>query len=82
MPDRDEAPALDPGLRVRKVDGLPGRLSSVPILLLHVHENCNCRCVMCDIWQREGGREIDLEWLEAKKAGQNQLSLSGMRAGR
>ena len=64
MGDRDEAPALDPGLRVRRLDGLPGRLSSVPILLFHVHENCNCRCVMCDIWQREGGREIDLEWLE------------------
>jgi Fe-coproporphyrin III synthase len=36
------------------------RLSSLPILLLNVHEHCNCRCVMCDIWQRKDGRELDL----------------------
>jgi MoaA/NifB/PqqE/SkfB family radical SAM enzyme len=35
-------------------------LSSLPILLLNVHEHCNCRCVMCDIWQRRDGRELDL----------------------
>ena len=37
-----------------------GRLTSLPILLLNVHEHCNCRCVMCDIWQRKDGRELDL----------------------
>jgi MoaA/NifB/PqqE/SkfB family radical SAM enzyme len=37
-----------------------GRLASLPILLLNVHEHCNCRCVMCDIWQRKDGRELDL----------------------
>lgn len=40
------------------------RLSKLPILLLNVHESCNCRCMMCDIWQREDGREIDLSSLE------------------
>lgn len=39
---------------------LPARLTSLPILLLHVHEHCNCRCLMCDIWQRKDGRELDL----------------------
>lgn len=40
----------------------PGEaLTSLPILLLNVHEHCNCRCLMCDIWQRKGGRELDLE---------------------
>jgi len=38
-----------------------GKLTSLPILLLNVHEHCNCRCVMCDIWQRKDGRELDLE---------------------
>ena len=28
-------------------------LASMPILVLNVHSNCNCRCVMCDIWKRE-----------------------------
>lgn len=36
------------------------RLSTLPILLLNVHENCNCRCVMCDIWKRPRGSELDL----------------------
>lgn len=39
---------------------LPARLRSLPILLLHVHEHCNCRCLMCDIWQRTDGKELDL----------------------
>jgi Fe-coproporphyrin III synthase len=38
-----------------------GRISTLPILLLNVHEHCNCRCLMCDIWQRQEGREIDIE---------------------
>jgi MoaA/NifB/PqqE/SkfB family radical SAM enzyme len=37
-----------------------GTIISLPILLLNVHEHCNCRCVMCDIWQRKDGRELDL----------------------
>src|SRR5215469_2739884 len=39
---------------------LSPRLTSLPILLLHVHEHCNCRCLMCDIWQRTDGKELDL----------------------
>jgi MoaA/NifB/PqqE/SkfB family radical SAM enzyme len=39
--------------------GSEGRkITQLPILLLHVHENCNCRCQMCDIWQRRDGREL------------------------
>lgn len=42
-------------------DGPPGeRITELPILLLNVHEQCNCRCLMCDIWRREGGKELDL----------------------
>ncbi len=36
-------------------------LSALPILMLHVHEHCNCRCLMCDIWQKTDGKELDLE---------------------
>lgn len=39
------------------------KLTELPILLLNVHENCNCRCLMCDIWQRPPGKEIDLHRL-------------------
>src|SRR5258708_8347372 len=38
-----------------------GNLSTLPILLLHVHEHCNCRCLMCDIWKKKDGKELDLQ---------------------
>jgi Fe-coproporphyrin III synthase len=40
------------------------RITQLPILLLNVHTQCNCRCVMCDIWKRKDGRKfhaVDLE---------------------
>ncbi len=82
MPDNNKSAVRDPTLRVGEARGLPDRLSSVPILLLHVHENCNCRCVMCDIWRRDGGREIDLQWLEhqrpsIERLGVKQVVLTG-----
>jgi MoaA/NifB/PqqE/SkfB family radical SAM enzyme len=36
------------------------QIVDLPILLLNVHEHCNCRCMMCDIWQRTDGKELDL----------------------
>ena len=29
----------------------PHILRNVPILVIHAHSSCNCRCVMCDIWK-------------------------------
>ncbi|MCA1585654.1 MAG: radical SAM protein [Acidobacteria bacterium] len=43
---------------------LTGRLHSLPILALHVHTACNCRCVMCDIWKANAAkREIGADEL-------------------
>jgi Fe-coproporphyrin III synthase len=43
-------------------DGLSShRLQTLPILILNVHERCNCRCLMCDIWKRESGGELNME---------------------
>ncbi len=39
-------------------------IAKLPILLLNVHTRCNCRCVMCDIWQREGSQELAIASLE------------------
>jgi MoaA/NifB/PqqE/SkfB family radical SAM enzyme len=44
----------------RLSNALPHRLTSLPILLLNMHENCNCRCLMCDIWKRPPGLGLDL----------------------
>jgi MoaA/NifB/PqqE/SkfB family radical SAM enzyme len=40
------------------------RITSLPILLLNIHSQCNCRCVMCDIWKRKDGREFHAADLE------------------
>ena len=39
------------------------RLQTLPILILNVHERCNCRCLMCDIWKRESAGELHTEEL-------------------
>src|SRR5665213_1753348 len=39
-------------------------VTRIPILMLNVHSHCNCRCLMCDIWQRdtrESVRAVDLQ---------------------
>jgi MoaA/NifB/PqqE/SkfB family radical SAM enzyme len=40
------------------------RITRLPILLLNIHSQCNCRCVMCDIWKRKDGREFHAADLE------------------
>jgi Fe-coproporphyrin III synthase len=35
------------------------RLLALPILILNVHSRCNCRCVMCDIWKRTEGAQLN-----------------------
>jgi len=40
------------------------RITNLPVLVLHVHSSCNCRCVMCDIWKTKESRALrpsDLE---------------------
>jgi Fe-coproporphyrin III synthase len=68
-------------LKMRR-DGLPDEIVSLPILILNVHENCNCRCGMCDIWKRPPGSEISLDKVaeyesSIRKLGVKQLVLTG-----
>jgi len=40
------------------------RITQLPVLVLHAHSSCNCRCVMCDIWKTADSRSLgpmDLE---------------------
>jgi MoaA/NifB/PqqE/SkfB family radical SAM enzyme len=34
-----------------------GRIRSLPIAILMPHSSCNCRCVMCDIWQGNANQQ-------------------------
>lgn len=54
---------------------LPGAISLLPILLLHVHEHCNCKCMMCDIWQKTDGRELDLADFERHRESLHKLGV-------
>jgi len=37
---------------------------TVPILVVHAHSSCNCRCVMCDIWKTRDSRIFGIRDLE------------------
>jgi Fe-coproporphyrin III synthase len=39
-------------------------LDTVPIVVLHAHSSCNCRCVMCDIWKARENKIFDIAALE------------------
>jgi Fe-coproporphyrin III synthase len=67
-----DSPGLKPGreeglFRRAESTALPRekhRVTQLPVLVLHVHSSCNCRCVMCDIWKTSEVRELkpaDLE---------------------
>ena len=37
------------------------RVRSLPVVVLYPHSQCNCRCVMCDIWRIREARQITPE---------------------
>jgi Fe-coproporphyrin III synthase len=50
-------------------------LAHMPILILNVHTNCNCRCVMCDIWNRETQEQVRVADLDRHRASLRKLSV-------
>jgi MoaA/NifB/PqqE/SkfB family radical SAM enzyme len=72
-----------PLLREEEVASSPAAgLTSMPILILNVHSNCNCRCIMCDIWKREKHEQFKVADLERHRTslrnlGVGQVVLSG-----
>jgi MoaA/NifB/PqqE/SkfB family radical SAM enzyme len=48
-------------------------LEHMPILILNVHSNCNCRCVMCDIWKRERHEQVQVADLDRHRASLRKL---------
>ncbi|MBI4419969.1 MAG: radical SAM protein, partial [Gemmatimonadetes bacterium] len=57
-------------------------IAELPIVILYPHSRCNCRCVMCDIWQVTTKSEISpadvAGWLpEWRRLGVRRVVLSG-----
>ena len=44
--------------------GRPHVIRTLPVLVVHAHSLCNCRCVMCDIWKTREGHEFRAQDLE------------------
>src|SRR5450755_3401279 len=53
----------------------PHRVSHLPVLVLHAHTSCNCRCVMCDIWKTTDARSLRPSDLEAHLASFRRLGV-------
>jgi MoaA/NifB/PqqE/SkfB family radical SAM enzyme len=71
-----------PGRGAELGPGPGSALTSMPILILNVHTNCNSRCIMCDIWKRETHEQVRVADLDRHRAslrnlGVRQVVLSG-----
>jgi Fe-coproporphyrin III synthase len=42
-------------------------ISSLPVVVLSPHNQCNCRCVMCDIWKIREPKQITPDLLEMQR---------------
>lgn len=74
---RDTSQAADANL-----DTSVHRIRSMPVVVLSPHNQCNCRCVMCDIWKIRDAKEITPAFLETqleafRKLGVRWVVLSG-----
>ena len=41
-------------------------IEALPILVVHAHSSCNCRCLMCDIWKNREGKSLSEKDLRAQ----------------
>ncbi len=41
-------------------------IEELPILVMHAHSSCNCRCLMCDIWKNREGKSLSEKDLRAQ----------------
>jgi MoaA/NifB/PqqE/SkfB family radical SAM enzyme len=59
----------------RNVDHSSQRIHSMPVVVLSPHNQCNCRCVMCDIWKIRDAKEITPALLETQLASFRKLGV-------
>lgn len=59
----EPAPTITPNV------GSMHRLDHLPILVLDLHSRCQCKCVMCDIWQRKTSHEMSYDMLYRNRDG-------------
>jgi Fe-coproporphyrin III synthase len=53
----------------------PHTIHTLPVLVVHAHTSCNCRCIMCDIWRTREGKSFGVQHLEPHIASINKLGV-------
>jgi Fe-coproporphyrin III synthase len=51
------------------------QIRALPVLVIFPHNQCNCRCVMCDIWRIREAKQISPEELEQQLSPFRQLGV-------
>ena len=64
---------LDPGIDIADLD--VHRVHTVPVVVISPHNQCDCHCVMCDIWKIRDAKEFSVADLERQIASFRQLSV-------
>jgi MoaA/NifB/PqqE/SkfB family radical SAM enzyme len=60
---------------VRQGSSDPHVVRTLPVLVVHAHSSCNCRCVMCDIWKTRSGKSFQASDLEPHLASIRRLGV-------
>lgn len=50
-------------------------IRQLPVLVVHAHSSCNCRCIMCDIWKTQPGKAFRMSDLEPHLASIRRLGV-------
>jgi Fe-coproporphyrin III synthase len=62
-------------VRSEAIDRIAHQIQTLPVVVMFPHNQCNCRCVMCDIWRIREAREITPEDLEQHLSSFRQLGV-------
>jgi MoaA/NifB/PqqE/SkfB family radical SAM enzyme len=68
-------PGPNPNVALCDADLDPHRIHQLPVLVVHAHSSCNCRCIMCDIWKTRDGRAFQVSDLEPHVASIRRLGV-------
>ena len=58
------APVTERAADTRRAPADAHIVNSLPVLVVHAHTSCNCRCLMCDIWKTSPGKALQARDLE------------------
>jgi MoaA/NifB/PqqE/SkfB family radical SAM enzyme len=56
-------------------DAAAHQIRTMPVVVISPHNQCNCRCVMCDIWRIRASQEIKVADLERQLASLRELGV-------